>query len=74
MITISQTHLKMENIKKWLSKKEFKFEVLKMQDGNSNIFIDVNNIKEVNDIRKYINKYTDFKIEFRCNYTVLRVY
>ena len=64
----------MDNVKKWLNKKGYKFEVLKMQDGNNNIFINLNNIKDYHIIKKYIYKYTDFKIEFRCNYTVLRVY
>ena len=64
----------MENIKRWLCKKEYKFEVLKMQDGNSNIFIKIDSIKEASNIKKYINKYTDFKVEYRCNYTSLRIY
>ena len=29
-----------------------------MQDGNSNIFIKIDSIKEASNIKKYINKYT----------------
>lgn len=64
----------MDNVKKWLNKKGYKFEVLKMQDGNNNIFIDLNSISDYYIINKYIYKYTDLKTEFRSNYTVLRVY
>ena len=64
----------MDNVKKWLNKKGYKFEVLKMQDSSNNIFIDLNSISDYHIINKYIYKYTDLKTEFRGNYTVLRVY
>lgn len=64
----------MENIKKWLNKKGYKFEEIKMQDGEKSIFINIDSIKKCNDIKKYINKYTGLKFEYRCNYTVLRVF
>jgi len=64
----------MENLKKWLNKKGYKFELLKMQDGEKSIFINIDNLKECNNIKKYINKYTNLNFEYRCNYTILRIY
>ena len=64
----------MKNMKKWLNKKGYEFELLKMQDEEINIFVNIDNLKKCNDIKKYINKYTDLKFEYRCNYTVLRIY
>ena len=65
----------MENLKNWLNRNSFNFEVKEGFTGNELIFINVETLaaEQVKRIKTYLKRYK-FTFEYRCNYTFILAY
>lgn len=65
----------MKNLKNWLNRNSFNFEVKEGFTGNELIFINIETLAadQVKRIKTYLKRYK-FNFEYRCNYTFILAY
>lgn len=65
----------MKNLKNWLNRNSFNFEIKEGFTGNELIFINVETLaaEQVKRIKTYLKRYK-FNFEYRCNYTFILAY